>query len=97
MMMMMMMVVLMMTMAVVLIMTTMMEMVMMIITIIITDNFLLVLEPSSCSVSKWAIMDVLHSSHKFHHVTLQQVEHSLDKLLQSSDVYRQSEHEYCLV
>lgn len=54
-------------------------------------------EPSSSSVSKWAIMDVLHSSHKFHHVTLQQVEHSLDRLLQSSDVYRQSEHEYCLV
>ncbi|KAJ7379998.1 CST complex subunit STN1 [Desmophyllum pertusum] len=53
--------------------------------------------PSGCSVSKWAIMDVLHSSHKFHHVTLQQVEDSLDKLLQSSDVYRQNEHEYCLV
>lgn len=62
-----------------------------------TGTFLLVLEPSSSSASKWAIMDVLHSSHKFHHVTLQQVEHSLDRLLQSSDVYRQSEHEYCLV
>ena len=65
--------------------------------IITNYTFLLVLEPSSCSASKWAIMDVLHSSHKFHHVTLQQVEHSLDRLLQSSDVYRQSEHEYCLV
>ena len=84
----------MMIMAVVLIMIMMM--VVMII-IIMTDTFLLVLEPSSSSVSKWAIMDVLHSSHKFHHVTLQQVEHSLDRLLQSSDVYRQSEHEYCLV
>ena len=88
----MMMGVLMMIMAVVL---TMRMMVVMI--IMMTDNFLLVLEPSGCSVSKWAIMDVLHSSHKFHHVTLQQVEHSLDRLLQSSDVYRQSEHEYCLV
>lgn len=85
----------MMIMAVVLIMIMMM--VVMIIIIIMTDTFLLVLEPSSSSVSKWAIMDVLHSSHKFHHVTLQQVEHSLDRLLQSSDVYRQSEHEYCLV
>ena len=85
----------MMIMAVVLIMRMMVAMVVMIITL--TDNFLLVLEPSGCSVSKWAIMDVLHSSHKFHHVTLQQVEHSLDRLLQSSDVYRQSEHEYCLV
>ena len=95
----MMMAVLMMTiMAVVLIMIMMMvAMVVMIIIIIMTDTFLLVLEPSSSSVSKWAIMDVLHSSHKFHHVTLQQVEHSLDRLLQSSDVYRQSEHEYCLV
>ena len=62
-----------------------------------TDTILLVLEPSSSPVSKWAIMDVLHSSHKFHHVTLQQLEHSLDRLLQSSDVYRQSEHEYFLV
>lgn len=88
----------MMIMAVVLIMIMMMvAMVVMIIIIIMTDTFLLVLEPSSSSVSKWAIMDVLHSSHKFHHVTLQQVEHSLDRLLQSSDVYRQSEHEYCLV
>lgn len=88
----------MMIMAVVLIMIMMMvAMVVMIIVIIMTDTFLLVLEPSSSSVSKWAIMDVLHSSHKFHHVTLQQVEHSLDRLLQSSDVYRQSEHEYCLV
>ena len=90
--MMMMMGVLMMIMAVVLIMRMMVVMI-----IMMTDNFLLVLEPSGCSVSKWAIMDVLHSSHKFHHVTLQQVEHSLDRLLQSSDVYRQSEHEYCLV
>ena len=89
---MMMMGVLMMIMAVVLIMRMMVVMI-----IMMTDNFLLVLEPSGCSVSKWAIMDVLHSSHKFHHVTLQQVEHSLDRLLQSSDVYRQSEHEYCLV
>ena len=88
----MMMGVLMMIMAVVLIMRMMVVMI-----IMMTDNFLLVLEPSGCSVSKWAIMDVLHSSHKFHHVTLQQVEHSLDRLLQSSDVYRQSEHEYCLV
>lgn len=88
----------MMIMAVVLIMIMMMvAVVVMIIIIIMTDTFLLVLEPSSSSVSKWAIMDVLHSSHKFHHVTLQQVEHSLDRLLQSSDVYRQSEHEYCLV
>lgn len=88
----------MMIMAVVLIMIMMMvAMVVMIIIVIMTDTFLLVLEPSSSSVSKWAIMDVLHSSHKFHHVTLQQVEHSLDRLLQSSDVYRQSEHEYCLV
>lgn len=88
----------MMMMAVVLIMIMMMvAVVVMIIIIIMTDTFLLVLEPSSSSVSKWAIMDVLHSSHKFHHVTLQQVEHSLDRLLQSSDVYRQSEHEYCLV
>ncbi|XP_078351186.1 CST complex subunit STN1-like isoform X2 [Oculina patagonica] len=54
-------------------------------------------EPSSSPVSKWAIMDVLHSSHKFHHVTLQQVEDSLDRHLQSSDVYKHSEHEYCLV
>ena len=52
---------------------------------------------SGTPVSKWAIMDVLHSSHKFHHVTLHQVEESLDKFLQSSDIYRQSEHEYCLV
>lgn len=88
----MMMGVLMMIMAVVLIMRMMVVLI-----IMMTDNFLLVLEPSGCSVSKWAIMDVLHSSHKFHHVTLQQVEHSLDRLLQSSDVYRQSEHEYCLV
>ena len=48
-------------------------------------------------VSKWAIIDVLHSSHKFHHITVHQVEESLDKFLQSSDIYRHSEHEYCLV
>jgi len=42
-------------------------------------------------------MDVLHSSHKFHFVTLHQLEESLDKLLQSSDVYRHSENDYCLV
>ena len=42
-------------------------------------------------------MDVLHSSHKFHHVTLHQIEDSLDKLLQGSDIYRHSEHQYCLV
>lgn len=53
--------------------------------------------PSGLSVSKWAIMDVLHSSRTFQHVTLKQVEESLDKLLQNSDVYKQSENEYCLV
>ncbi|CAH3188410.1 unnamed protein product [Porites evermanni] len=53
--------------------------------------------PSGSPVSKWAIMDVLHSSHKFHHVTLHQIEDSLDKLLQGSDIYRHSEHQYCLV
>jgi len=53
--------------------------------------------PSGSPVSKWAIMDVLHSSHKFHHVTLHQVEESLDRFLQSSDIYSHSEHEYCLV
>lgn len=53
--------------------------------------------PPHTPVSKWAIMDVLHSSHKFHFVTLHQLEESLDKLLQSSDVYRHSENDYCLV
>lgn len=52
---------------------------------------------SGAPVSKWAIMDVLHSSHKFHFVTMHQVEGSLDKLLQNSFVYRHSEQEYCLV
>ncbi|RMX40895.1 hypothetical protein pdam_00012022 [Pocillopora damicornis] len=54
-------------------------------------------EPSGFSISKWAIIDVLHSSNKFQHVTMKQVEESLDKLLQNSDVYKQSENEYCLV
>ena len=58
---------------------------------------MLCLAPSGSPVSKWAIMDVLHSSHKFHHVTLYQIEDSLDKLLQGSDIYRHSEHQYCLV
>lgn len=53
--------------------------------------------PSGLSVSKWAIMDVLHSSHNFQHVRLKQVEESLDKLLENSDVYKQSENDYCLV
>ncbi|XP_068681412.1 CST complex subunit STN1-like [Montipora foliosa] len=53
--------------------------------------------PSGTPVSKWAIIDVLHSSHKFHFITLLQLEESLDKLLQSSHVYRHSENEYCLV
>lgn len=53
--------------------------------------------PSGFSISKWAIIDVLHSSNKFQHVTMKQVEESLDKLLQNSDVYKQSENEYCLV
>ena len=43
------------------------------------------------------IIDVIHSSHAFCHVTYQQVQQSLDKLLESSDVYKQSRYEYCLV
>ena len=43
------------------------------------------------------ITEVVRASNKFRHVVQQQIRESLEKLVQSSELYKQSDNEYCLV